>query len=279
MWAAAEIADNPTVRSFGQSGAMWYTIEGVPSQTLLTRGDGQGANWDYQTIDEARVQTLGTDAEAPTRGVQVNAVVKSGGNEFHGNGSWAQSNHRFQSNNIDQELADIGLTSGNQIARRYDVSGDLGGRIIRNKVWFYGAGRRRGHAINVLQAFKPDGSPAQETIQSTWHTEKVSFRLNPSHRFIGFSQSVRQPDEENKITEQVSWEARQAKVLRSRYSKGSWEGVRGNSLIATVQFGAFNFEQINLFVAGGEVGRLDVVTDRRTGEFVVSGANPYASRG
>ena len=89
-----QISENPNALVFGQGGAHWYTLEGVPSQTLSGRADGQGANWDYQTIDEARVQTLGTDAEFPTRGVQITAVVKSGGNDFHGSGTWAQTNQR-----------------------------------------------------------------------------------------------------------------------------------------------------------------------------------------
>ena len=114
-----QIAENPNARAFGQSGAMWYTLEGIPSQTLAGKADGQGANWDYQTVDEARVQTLGTDAEFPTRGVQVNALVKSGGNAFHGSGLWAQAFPSLQSNNIDVELAAQGITKGNDVALQY----------------------------------------------------------------------------------------------------------------------------------------------------------------
>ena len=55
-----------------------------------------------------RVQSVGADAERPTRGVQVTAVVKSGGNEFHGGGFYAATNSNFQGNNLDQELEDVG---------------------------------------------------------------------------------------------------------------------------------------------------------------------------
>ena len=71
--------------------------------------------WDYQTFDEVRVQSTGADAERPTRGVQVTAVVKSGGNEFHGGGFWAGTNSSFQGNNIDQELEAAGITSGDAL--------------------------------------------------------------------------------------------------------------------------------------------------------------------
>ena len=99
---------------------------------------GSGTFWDYQTFDEVRVQTTGVDADRPTKGVQVTAVVKSGGNEFHGSGFFAGSMGKLQADNLDQELRDIGITSGDALDNQYDVSGELGGRLIRNKLWFYG---------------------------------------------------------------------------------------------------------------------------------------------
>ena len=126
--------------------------------------------------------------------------------------------------------------SGNRIEKQYDFGGDLGGRIIRNRLWFYGAARNRYQGFSVLNSFKPDGSPALEEGESTWHTEKVSFQANPSHRFIGFSQWARKP-ETNQFTELNSYESRMRKIVDFHYAKGEWEGVRGNSFIASFQFG------------------------------------------
>ena len=93
---------------------MWFTIDGV-STTHLNAGGGDGSYWDYETIDEVRVQSLGTDAEFQTRGVQMTGIVKSGGNQFHGGGSWAQNNKNFQSDNINDELEAQGFTIGNAL--------------------------------------------------------------------------------------------------------------------------------------------------------------------
>ena len=132
----------------------WYTIElAYPAPRPL---------WDSKRFDEAKVQSLGTDAEFWLHGVQLNAVVKSGGNEFHGGGFWAQTNHNFQADNIDEELEAQGITSGNTLQNQYDLGGDLGGRIVRNKLWFYGAARTRSHRYFVLDAYKPDGTPVEE---------------------------------------------------------------------------------------------------------------------
>ena len=272
-----QIAENPNARAFGQSGAMWYTLEGIPSQTLAGKADGQGANWDYQTVDEARVQTLGTDAEFPTRGVQVNALVKSGGNAFHGSGLWAQAFPSLQSNNIDDELAAQGITKGNDVALQDDISGDLGGRIVRNKLWFYGAARRRDQELGVLNSFKPDGSQAHFIAESTWHTEKVSYQATPSQRFIGFNQWSRKP-ETNDFGELNTYESRISKVVDIRTAKVEWEGVHGKSFIASFQFGVFSLDSKVPFNAGGAVGRMDLATERISGENVVAGENDFSSR-
>ena len=272
-----QISENPNALVFGQGGAHWYTLEGVPSQTLSGRADGQGANWDYQTIDEARVQTLGTDAEFPTRGVQITAVVKSGGNSFHGRGSWDQTNHHLQSNNVDDELRAQGITSGNEIAKQYDFGGDLGGRIIRDRLWFYGAARKRYQGFTVINSYQPDGSPALEEGQSTWHTEKVSYQSTPSHRFIGFSQWARKP-ETNQFTELNSYESRMRKIVDFHYAKGEWEGVHGNSFIASFQVGYFKLDSKTQFNTDGAIGKKDLTTQRTYGENEVAGENDFSNR-
>ena len=87
--------ENPASRAYGVGGSQWYTVDGVQNFRLGT------TFWDYNTFDEVRVQSVGADAERPTRGVQVTAVVKSGGNDFHGGAFWAGTNNSFQGNNID----------------------------------------------------------------------------------------------------------------------------------------------------------------------------------
>ena len=67
------LLENPTPRAYGIGGAgsQWYTVDGVQNFRLGS------TFWDYQAFDEVRVQSIGADAERPTRGVSVTAVVKS----------------------------------------------------------------------------------------------------------------------------------------------------------------------------------------------------------
>jgi len=269
---------NPNGRTFGQGGSSWYTLEGIPT-TLATGAGGSGNRWDYQTIDEARVQTLGTDAESPSRGVQIHAIVKSGGNDFHGSGSWAQTNRHFQGHNISDALAAQGITTGDALKTRYDVGGDLGGRIIRNKLWFYSAARKRAQEFEVLNAFKPDGSPAINLTAQKFYTGKLSLQATPSNRFIAFGQWSRTGNPGG-ISELRAYESRQERRLSNRFAKGEWQGVRGNALIASVLFGVFRWDRGDNFISprGALVGRSDIVTQTWTGESIVAGEDTRTHR-
>jgi hypothetical protein len=256
--------ENPAARTFGQAGQVWFTIEGV-STTHLTETGGDGSYWDYGTIDETRVQTVGTDAEFQTRGAQTAGVVKSGGNQFHGGLAWAQNNHHFQSDNLDDDLRDQGFTVGNALKTHYDVSGDLGGRIIENRLWFYVAGRARYQEKEVLNALLPDGSPAYDQTRQQWRTVKLSYQATPGNRFIAFQQWGKK-FERSKTSELRAFDARSDRDVITRPTKVEWQGVPGNSLIVSAQYGHYAYDSFIDYNTAGLVGRTDVVTRQVTGE-------------
>ena len=67
-------------------------------------------------------------------------LVKSGSNKFSGNYLFAHQTGDMQGNNVTPELRAQGFDPGNNKFTRYnDISLDLGGPIIRDKLWFYGA--------------------------------------------------------------------------------------------------------------------------------------------
>jgi len=154
----------PSFRSYGRSAQQWSTLEGV--LTAAPSGSSGAANyWDYATFDETQVAGIGKGVESPLRGVQFAAIVKSGGNDLSGSFTAAGTNHKFQGDNLDDALITRGIRSGAKLSKQWDAGGDLGGRIVRDKLWFYTAFRRRINAAEILGVTDPDGVPV-DNIQS-----------------------------------------------------------------------------------------------------------------
>jgi len=273
----AQTEENSHAKAFGQAGQVYYTLEGVMGNNW-TNGGGSGAFWDYQAIDEARVQSMATDPESPTRGVQINAIVKSGGNAFHGGGLFAISGNKLQSDNIDGELRDLGIEHGNSIRKQYDLSGDLGGRLIPNKLWFYGAVRYRDLKRTVLGAYsevEPPGTNLDNIVTAKYVTQKYTYQATNAHRLIFFSLWERLR-ENAKMDSLRSWEAREDKPTAHPILKGGWEGQFGNAVAANFQFGYAPHDSLAPFLNTGrpridQIGRTDLVTEKVTGENVVGG--------
>ena len=67
--------------AFGFSGQVRVQVDGVNT----TEGTGAaGFYYDYGSFDEIQLGGDGMDAQSATPGVQLNAVIKSGGNQFRG---------------------------------------------------------------------------------------------------------------------------------------------------------------------------------------------------
>jgi carboxypeptidase family protein len=230
-----QMLEDPDARVFGQAGEMWTTVEGIGIASLDIES-GSGVFFDFNTVEETRVETMGANAAAPTRGIQSHTVIKSGGNDFHGGGFWSQTGPDFQGSNLDAELRAQGVETGNSLVKRYDVGGDFGGRFIRNKLWFYGAARRRFNESEAVNAFKPDGTPAHDSVRFTYFTGKVSLQATPANKFIGFYTQSHKP-EEGESGDEVAYESRKQQDNYQLFGKGEWQGVRGNALIANLQLG------------------------------------------
>lgn len=175
-------------------------LEGI--NTRLFEG-GSMAYLDQRALDEIQVTAVGSSAEFATPGVAWTGIVKSGGNEFHGLFSYDGQFKSLQADNVDQALINQGLDpSGNSIKSYYDVTAQLGGRIVRDKLWFFAAFRsieRVSNELGFSESRGPDGKYgtaddplATRTMWNPGQTLKVSYQPAAQHRVIGFiSRSIK----------------------------------------------------------------------------------------
>ena len=256
------------MNNFGRQGDNIEALDGV----WTGGGSGSGIYFDFASYEEAQVTVGGASAEMPGSGVLTNVIVRSGSNNFHGSVYYGGTGPWAQTTNLDDALRARGVTTGNALVRRYDVSGDLGGRILRDKLWFYAGGRRAIDDSNVLGAVKDDGSPGDAyNLQKFW-TVKLSSQVNRANRIVGLHQpNFKGIDLFSRFN---SWESRARQNQPGQVDKVEWLGVFGNSVSASALYGFWSYNPALGGYAPGQVGTFDLVTLRYTGDQISSWIAP-----
>ena len=127
----------------GRAGEANVAIDGANDHTF--EGTGGGAGFTYYinqgSVQEVTVTTGGQSAEQAVSGITTNLVPKEGGNSLSGNLVVAYSDERVQARNLTDALRDRGLTATNRLKKIWDVNPSWGGRLVRDKLWFYNSFR------------------------------------------------------------------------------------------------------------------------------------------
>ena len=122
-----------------------YIIDGIETTNLQNGTSGKNVIADF--VEEVQVKSSGYTAEfgGATGGV-INAVTKSGTNDFHGSalfnfeGSALEGARRptLRQNLTNSDVAEY-ITYPKDDRTRIEPGFALGGPIARNRVWFFGA--------------------------------------------------------------------------------------------------------------------------------------------
>ena len=80
----------------------------------------------------------------------MEAIIKSGGNAFHGSAYGDGESEKWQANNLTPELSAQGLRFTNPLREYYAYAADLGGRIVRDKLWFYGGFSKQSQTTGLI---------------------------------------------------------------------------------------------------------------------------------
>src|SRR5215208_2279951 len=118
----------------------WY-MDGIPITDMTALGSSP-SYYDFDMFQEMQVTTGGTDARQATPGVQMNFVLKSGTNTPHGSARTYYEDKNLQSTNLPSDLVDeLGGTSGkgNRLNKYADYGGELGGPLMRDRLWAWGS--------------------------------------------------------------------------------------------------------------------------------------------
>jgi len=157
-----------------------FSIDGVNTTDAVVGTEALFFSMD--TIEEISVQTGGLSAEyGQVRGAIVNAVSKSGGNEFHGSLDMYYRGKKFQSNNTKGTPLE-----GEESGFKYEMEPgiNLGGPIIKDKLWFFvNASFWKQERIVSGYPYDKDTETGVDQLRPYPYL-KLTFQPNQDNRFI-----------------------------------------------------------------------------------------------
>src|SRR6266516_1841659 len=155
-----------------------YILDGV--STADPAFGGGGANLPFEFVQEVEIKTGAYGAEyGKSTGGIFNVITKSGGNEFHGDVFGYGT-----TKGLVREVKNFPFTGS--AANGYsetDVGGDIGGPIVKDKLWFFGAfNPQRRKNFYLTQTFH---SPAQNKVTIPFYAGKLTWALNGKNTLTG----------------------------------------------------------------------------------------------
>jgi Carboxypeptidase regulatory-like domain/TonB-dependent Receptor Plug Domain len=130
--------------------------------------------YDFDAFEEISIESGGADASIGAKGVVVNLVTKRAGNRWEANASYYFVNDSLQSDNTPEELIQLGVLRSNRIDQVLDWGFDVGGPIVKDKLFVWGACRR-----NQIDLFTRVTDPyTGKSLSDKTTLKDLNFKLN-----------------------------------------------------------------------------------------------------
>jgi len=207
------------------SGDKMWNIDGL----VVTDMSATGASptyFDFDAFSEIAVTTGGADLQVQSGGIGINMTTKRGSNAFHGSARMFIAHDDLSFNNTPDSLANdsrlqAGLATGkgDHLQQITDYGFDLGGPILKDKLWFY-------------------GTYGKQDIRNVRLNQTYDKTLLPSYNF------------------KVNWQAGQDTMVSAFYFLGSKQKFGRGVGYPLNETDEFTWNQDNAFIDGGLPGGL-----------------------
>lgn len=151
-------------RAYGLSGQSITTVDGV---NITAGADDVGAYVDYGAMAEVKVSAAANPVDVPVAGAAVATVIKSGGNALHG-----------------ELYADYKpggrkpYNGAEQYAQYRDLNGQLGGPVIKDKLWYFASFRDRHTELTTGMFDRPQDQGGVQGQPFPTQTTEYTLKLN-----------------------------------------------------------------------------------------------------
>jgi hypothetical protein len=168
-----------------------WAVDGVVITDMAALGSSP-AYFDFDSFEEMQVTTGGSDTTLATPGVTLNIVTKRGTNEWRGSGRYLVADESWQSS-LDSGSVELGsdipgtpanetqasFKQGNRIVSVKDYGAELGGPIVKDRLWIWGSyGRQK---VDLLTIADVSDFTDLETMNA-----KINAQLAPSNSLTAF---------------------------------------------------------------------------------------------
>lgn len=140
--------------SRGTSANVQWNLEGGSITDLSSNSSPSYFNFD--SFEQIQVVNGGGDVSVQSSGLSINLVTKSGSNVFKGSAVTTFENDAMQNQNVTRELFNAGgngFISGAPLKKIFVYSGEYGGPIKKNRLWFWIAGDKQDINAGVVNFF------------------------------------------------------------------------------------------------------------------------------
>jgi len=175
-----------------------FMIDGV---SVNWPGGGGGSTlmyYDMGMFQEVNYLIGAVPADVSQGGVYMNMITKSGGNQVHGSVLLNGSSQGMQSNNVSAALAtqlfnnlsgpvkakvnQANIIPGSPLTETYDYNGQVGGPLIKDKLWWFTSWRMWKADNLVAGAFNTNGTQALNDNRITDEMGKFDYQISQKNR-------------------------------------------------------------------------------------------------
>ncbi len=161
-----------------------WNLDGVTVSDMAS-GASSPTYWDFDAFQEMQVVTGGNDPAIATAGVTLNMVTKRGTNDVHGSArvfitdpAW-QAHPALTEEMKAQSAAGGGSFVGSQITGIQDYGLEVGGPVLKDRLWLWGSYGRQQIDLLTVTNF-----PDKTTLEDI--NGKLNWQVLPSNALTGF---------------------------------------------------------------------------------------------
>jgi hypothetical protein len=216
----SQLGNQQALGSYGYSGNVVPLVDGI--NVLQANSQNGGASpgdfVDFDSLTELKIVSTGADADVGPPGTLMIAVVKTGGNDFHGDSRFMRQWKGFQGTNLPDSFS--GGPDVNKLVNFTDVFADIGGKVVRDRLWFYWASHFQRKNTAVAGYIGPDGNPGFSLMHQDNHVGKTTLQASKNVKLIGFFEDASKVEPQRNGSNTLAYPSTWSFVDHFRTAKG-----------------------------------------------------------